>query len=99
MHRVVELIQSGAIGDVSEVHSWVSSSRGMKPRLTEPQTIPNTLDYDLWLGPAKDTPYDSQITPYGWRFVRKDVLTGLCKVADGENPVTGNITALSLMCP
>ena len=68
MHRVVELIQSGAIGDVSEVHSWVSSSRGMKPRLTEPQNIPNTLDYDLWLGPAKDTPYDSQITPYGWRF-------------------------------
>jgi predicted dehydrogenase len=68
MHRVVELIQSGAIGDVSEVHSWVSSSRGMKPRLTEPQTIPNTLDYELWLGPAKNTPYDSQITPYGWRF-------------------------------
>ena len=32
-------------------------------------------------------------------IVRKDVLTGLCKVADGENPVTGNITALSLMCP
>lgn len=68
MHRVVELIQSGAIGDVSEVHSWVSSSRGMKPRLTEPKTIPNTLNYDLWLGPAKDSPYDSQITPYGWRF-------------------------------
>lgn len=68
MRRVVELIQSGAIGDVTEVHSWVSSGRGMKPRSTEPQAIPNTLDYDLWLGPAKDTPYDSQITPYGWRF-------------------------------
>ncbi len=32
MHRVVELVQSGAIGDVTEVHSWVSSQRGMIPR-------------------------------------------------------------------
>ena len=68
MHRVVELIQSGAIGDVTEVHSWVGSDRGLKPRLTTPQTIPDTLDYELWLGPVKDTPYDSTVTPYGWRF-------------------------------
>ena len=68
MHRVVELIKSGAIGDVTEVHSWVSSDRGMVPRLIEPQTIPSTLDYEQWLGPVENTPYDSKITPYGWRF-------------------------------
>jgi predicted dehydrogenase len=68
MHRVTELIRAGTIGDVTEVHSWVSSSRGMVPRLTEPQTIPDTLDYDLWLGPVEHRPYDSKITPYGWRF-------------------------------
>jgi hypothetical protein len=32
-------------------------------------------------------------------IVRKDVLTGLCKVANGENPTTGNPTAFSLLCP
>lgn len=68
MHRVTELVQSGALGDITEVHSWVSSDRGMYPRLTEPQTIPATLDYDLWLGPVEHKPYDSKITPYGWRF-------------------------------
>jgi predicted dehydrogenase len=68
MHRVTELIQAGAIGDVTEVHSWVSSERGMVPRLEEPQTVPGTLDYDLWLGPVEYQPYDSKITPYGWRF-------------------------------
>ncbi|MBI1319462.1 MAG: gfo/Idh/MocA family oxidoreductase [Candidatus Hydrogenedens sp.] len=68
MHRVSELIRAGAIGDVTEVHSWVSSERGMYPRLTEPQTVPDTLDYDLWLGPVESKPYDSKITPYGWRF-------------------------------
>ncbi len=68
MHRVVELIQTGAIGDVTEVHSWVSSDRGMFPAQTTPQTIPDTLDYDLWLGPVEHRPYDSNITPYGGRF-------------------------------
>jgi len=68
MHRVTELVKAGAIGDVTEVHSWVSSDRGMRPRLTEPQVVPATLDYDLWLGPVEHRPYDSKITPYGWRF-------------------------------
>ena len=69
MHRVVELIKTGAIGDVSEVHSWVSSDRGMVPRKEEETPIPPTLDYDLWLGPSKaDFPYDPAVTPYGWRF-------------------------------
>ncbi|MBI2421791.1 MAG: Gfo/Idh/MocA family oxidoreductase [Candidatus Hydrogenedentes bacterium] len=68
MHRVTELIQAGAIGDVTEVHTWIGSERGMFPRLTEPQIVPATLDYDLWLGPVEHRPYDSKITPYGWRF-------------------------------
>lgn len=68
MHRVVELIKTGAIGEVSEVHSWVNSDRGMLPPREEETPIPPTLDYELWLGPARDFPYDPDITPYGWRF-------------------------------
>jgi predicted dehydrogenase len=29
MHRVVELVKSGAIGKVTEVHSWIGGDRGM----------------------------------------------------------------------
>lgn len=68
MHRVSELIRAGAIGDVTEVHSWISSDRGMVPRVAEPPKVPDTLDYDLWLGPVEFKPYDPNITPYGWRF-------------------------------
>jgi predicted dehydrogenase len=68
MHRVTELIQAGAIGDVTEVHSWVSSDRGMKPRVENPPPVPDTLDYELWLGPVEHQPYDPEIAPYGWRF-------------------------------
>ena len=68
MHRVVELVQSGAIGKVSDVHSWVGGSRGMPSIPQEQPPIPAGLDYDLWLGPAEVRPYHPSFCPYGWRF-------------------------------
>jgi predicted dehydrogenase len=68
MHRVVELIQSGAIGRVNEVYSWVSSSRGMPGVPKEKPAVPAHLDWDLWLGPAVARDYHPSICPYGWRF-------------------------------
>src|SRR6056297_3849255 len=68
MHRVVELIQSGAIGKVHEVHSWVGGSRGMPTIPTDRPAVPPTLDYDLWIGPAEHRPFHPSFCPYGWRF-------------------------------
>ncbi|TWT74953.1 Gfo/Idh/MocA family protein [Allorhodopirellula solitaria] len=68
MHRVVESIQSGAIGKVEEVHCWVGGDRGMPKMPTDRPPVPGTLDYDLWIGPAQFYPYQPSITPYGWRF-------------------------------
>ena len=68
MHRVVELVQSGAIGKVTEVHSWVGGSRGMPAVPNDKPPVPESLDYDLWLGPAKYRPYHPSFCPYGWRF-------------------------------
>lgn len=68
MHRVVELIQSGAIGNVSEVHSWVGGDRGMPEVPTKTPSVPSHLDYELWVGAAEYHPYDPSFCPYGWRF-------------------------------
>jgi predicted dehydrogenase len=68
VHRVVELIQSGAIGTVTEVHSWIDSERGMVVVPTDEPPVPAHLDWDLWTGPAKKRPYHPSIAPYGWRF-------------------------------
>ena len=68
MHRVVELVQSGAIGNVTEVHSWVGGDRGMPKIPDDRPAVPEGLDYDLWVGPAKHRPYHPTICPYGWRF-------------------------------
>lgn len=65
--RVVELVQSGAIGRVGEVHVWHPSnySGGDRPKDTPP--IPETLDWDLWLGPAPFRPYHPCYVPFAWR--------------------------------
>ena len=56
-----EIIWSGEIGDVTEVHSFrgrASWPQGM-PTLPAPEKVPDTLDWDLWLGNAAMRPYTS----------------------------------------
>jgi predicted dehydrogenase len=64
--RVVELVQSGVIGEVREVHVWVSAVYGNtgKP-VTAP--VPSNLHYDLWLGPIAPHPYSPKYVPVTWR--------------------------------
>ncbi|MEA1875913.1 MAG: Gfo/Idh/MocA family oxidoreductase [Bacteroidota bacterium] len=67
--RLSEWIWAGAIGDVTEVHSW--TNRPVWPqgigRPSEVEQIPDNLDWDLWLGPAPERPYNSNYLPFNWR--------------------------------
>ena len=65
--RVVELIQSHAIGAVNEVHVWVASSYGGKELPREYPPVPPDLHYDLWLGPVESRPYSPEWVPFNWR--------------------------------
>jgi len=66
--RVVEIIQSGAIGEVSEVHVWVGKCWGGGERPEGGQDPPETLAWDLWLGPAPVRPFWPGIYhPGNWR--------------------------------
>ncbi len=82
--RVVETIQSGAIGAVSEVHVWVSRAWGWQSpeaaarhgdivrvmdRPEEEMPVPEGLHWDLWLGPAPERPFHSVYFP-GPRWYR-----------------------------
>lgn len=62
-------IADGAIGRVREVHNW--SSRPFWPqgvaRPTEPQPVPDGLDWNMWVGPAPERPYNSAYLPFVWR--------------------------------
>ena len=64
-----EFIHDGAIGTVREAHIW--SDRPIWPqgigRPKETQSVPETLDWDLWLGPAPWRPYNRAYAPFNWR--------------------------------
>lgn len=65
--RVVELVKSGTIGPIKEVHVWVGTSWGGGERPKEEPAVPKGLHYDLWLGPAPYRPYHSTYIPFHWR--------------------------------
>ena len=54
-----EIFWSGEIGEVREVHAWTgrpSWPQGMT-KLAAPSRVPDTLDWDLWLGGAAFRPF------------------------------------------
>ena len=76
--RVVELVQSGAIGPVTEAHVWVGRAWGRQDaeaskrnhdivavteRPVEASPIPPGLHWDLWLGPAPERPFNEVYFP------------------------------------
>jgi len=66
---ICEWIWDGAIGDVREVHAWTNRPvwpQGIgRPKETPP--VRDSLDWDLWLGPAPSRPYHPDYLPFNWR--------------------------------
>lgn len=75
IRRCREYVQAGAIGPVREVHAWSDRPVGGDPwsdfpvmaRPTETPPVPESLDWDLWLGPAPERPYHPIYHPMSWR--------------------------------
>jgi predicted dehydrogenase len=63
--RVVELIKGGAIGNVSEVHTWVNTTYHGNGKRPKEDPIPTTLNWELWQGPAPERPYSRSKSPHG----------------------------------
>lgn len=64
---VVEIIKSGAIGEVRKVDIWSGKVWGGGSRPTETPPVPQWLSWDLWLGPAPWRPYHPAYLPGEWR--------------------------------
>jgi predicted dehydrogenase len=70
LRRAVEVVQGGVIGKPKEIHVW--SNRPIWPQgIDRPEgedPVPSTLDWDLWLGPAKYRPYKKGVYhTFNWR--------------------------------
>jgi predicted dehydrogenase len=64
-----EWIDAGVIGKVHRVDCWTNRPvwpQGFK-HIISGDPIPDTLDWDLWLGPAAMRPFNQNYLPFKWR--------------------------------
>lgn len=75
IRKVKEWVEDGAIGKVHEVLAWTDRPVGGDPwstfpmmaRPTDTPPVPDTLNWDLWIGPAPMRPYNPVYHPLTWR--------------------------------
>ncbi len=67
--RAVQMIQSGVIGRVSQVHAWSNKNWGYDgPAFQGQNAVPESLDWNLWLGTAEERPFTPGVYhPGNWR--------------------------------
>jgi len=75
IRQLKEWLRDGAIGEVREVHAWTDRPVGGHPwsnfavqaMSKDNPPVPDSLDWDLWLGPARYRPYHPDYHPSKWR--------------------------------
>ena len=68
-----EMVQSGVIGKVTEVHAGCDAFREVyavgdrRAQFADKPPVPAGLDWDLWLGPVASRDYHGAYLPFNWR--------------------------------
>ena len=63
-------VDSGKVGKISEVKVWTNRPvwpQGVKMPAPNASLKPESLDWNLWLGPASEKPYTPNLHPFNWR--------------------------------
>ncbi|MDO4576043.1 MAG: Gfo/Idh/MocA family oxidoreductase [Planctomycetia bacterium] len=66
-HQAAAAFRSGKYGKPLAVHAYTYRPRpgiGFRPEATPPAA----LDWNLWVGPANETPYHANLQPYNWHW-------------------------------
>jgi predicted dehydrogenase len=73
IRRLCEWVWTGAIGKVHTIHAGCDAFRNVYcqipnlPKLEQKHEVPQTLDYELWVGPVEFRPYSPLWVPWNWR--------------------------------
>src|SRR5882724_5102132 len=83
-----EIIWSGEIGEVREVHAWTGRAswpQGMT-KVAAPTPVPDTLDWDLWLGGAAQRPFTAGDQEYQDFVTARNSRSGRRGASGGQQP-------------
>jgi len=70
LNMVQNWIDEGKLGEISEVKIWTNRPvwpSGVSMPKPDISKKPNSLNWDLWLGPAKTKAYTPNMHPFNWR--------------------------------
>ena len=67
-HRMAELVRNGRIGKLQKIEV-ILPKQPNRPGDATPQPVPPELDYDMWLGPAPDAPYNKDRVHFNFRWI------------------------------
>lgn len=70
--RAVELVRNGRIGKLQVIRTELPaghSIQGGYGAMQQAQPIPEDFDYDMWLGPARETPYTPGRCHWNFRWI------------------------------
>ena len=85
--RLCEYIWAGAIGKITETHSWTNRANGGEGPRPPTLPIPAGLHWDEWIGPAPYRNYHSDLHPHEWHgwydFGNGSIGNMGCHVLDG----------------
>ncbi|MBT3482396.1 MAG: Gfo/Idh/MocA family oxidoreductase, partial [Opitutales bacterium] len=61
--------KAGILGEVTEAIAWnKGDGNNSSAKRLPAEPVPSTLDWDLWLGPAREVPYNGKYIPKIWRW-------------------------------
>lgn len=65
--KAIELIKAGKIGNLRKVNIWANFEYGVGPEIVPDEAVPAGVDYDMWLGPAPQRPFNKNRFHGSWR--------------------------------
>jgi len=63
----MDLIKSGEIGTLRKINIWANFNYGLGTTLVDDSPVPEGVDYNMWLGPAPERPFNQARFHGSWR--------------------------------
>lgn len=66
-NKAMELIKNENIGALRRIQMWANFDYGLGPKIVPDSTVPEGVDYDMWLGPAPKRSFNQNRFHGSWR--------------------------------
>ncbi|MEX0983373.1 MAG: Gfo/Idh/MocA family oxidoreductase [Bacteroidales bacterium] len=66
--NAVKIVQSKMLGRIRQINLWGNFGYGQGPKRVIDSSVPMGVNYDMWLGPAPERPFNSNHFHGSWRF-------------------------------